>query len=44
MSWTTTKATIRVMTSTVFDLDTIGHDPYVLVSILSAFHEGVFTI
>ena len=27
-----------------FDLDTIGHDPYVLVSILSAFHEGVFTI
>lgn len=27
-----------------FDLDTIGHDPYVLVSILSAFHEGVFTM
>lgn len=27
-----------------FDLDTIGHDPYVLISILSAFHEGVFTI
>ena len=27
-----------------FDLDEIGHDPYVLVSILSAFHEGVFTI
>ena len=27
-----------------FDLDEIGHDPYVLTSILSAFHEGVFTI
>ena len=27
-----------------FDLDEIGHDPYVLISILSAFHEGVFTI
>ena len=27
-----------------FDLDTIGHDPYVLISILSAFHEGVFTM
>lgn len=27
-----------------FDLDGIGHDPYVLISILSAFHEGVFTI
>lgn len=27
-----------------FDLDEIGHDPYVLVSILSAFHEGVFTM
>jgi len=27
-----------------FDLDTIEHDPYVLISILSAFHEGVFTI
>lgn len=27
-----------------FDLDVIGHDPYVLVSILSAFHEGEFTI
>ncbi|MDO4307912.1 MAG: NlpC/P60 family protein [Eubacteriales bacterium] len=27
-----------------YDLDTIGHDPYVLISILSAFHEGVFTI
>ena len=26
-----------------FDLDTIGHDPYVLISILSALHEGVFT-
>ena len=27
-----------------FDLDDIEHDPYVLISILSAFHEGTFTI
>lgn len=27
-----------------FDLDEIGHDPYVLTSILSALHDGVFTI
>lgn len=27
-----------------FDLDSIEHDPYVLISILSAFHEGTFTI
>ncbi len=27
-----------------FDLDEIAHDPYVLISILSAFHEGEFTI
>lgn len=27
-----------------FDLDEIEHDPYVLISILSALHEGVFTI
>lgn len=27
-----------------FDLDDIKHDPYVLISILTAFHEGVFTI
>ena len=27
-----------------FDLDDIEHDPYVLISILTAFHEGVFTI
>ena len=27
-----------------FDLDEIGHDPYVLISILSAIHEGAFTI
>ncbi|MDL2288984.1 NlpC/P60 family protein, partial [Oscillospiraceae bacterium OttesenSCG-928-F05] len=26
------------------DLDEIGHDPYVLISILSALHDGVFTI
>ena len=26
-----------------FNLDDIEHDPYVLISILSAFHEGVFT-
>ena len=32
------------MTNTVFNLDTIGHDPYVLISILSALHEGVFTM
>ena len=27
-----------------FELDEIEHDPYVLLSILTAFHEGVFTI
>lgn len=27
-----------------FDLDEISHDPYVLISILSALHEGVFTL
>ena len=27
-----------------FDLDEIEHDPYVLLSILSALHEGAFTI
>ena len=27
-----------------FDLDDIEHDPYVLLSILSALHEGVFTL
>ncbi len=27
-----------------YDLDEIDHDPYVLISILSALHEGVFTI
>ena len=27
-----------------FDLDEIKHDPYVLLSILSALHEGQFTI
>ena len=27
-----------------FDLDEIEHDPYVLISIFTAFHEGVFTI
>ena len=27
-----------------FDLDEIGHDPYVLISILSALHEGAFTV
>ena len=26
-----------------FDLDEIQHDPYVLISILSALHDGVFT-
>lgn len=26
-----------------FDLDEIGHDPYVLTSILSALHDGVYT-
>ena len=26
-----------------YDLDDIGHDPYVLISILSALHEGTFT-
>lgn len=27
-----------------FDLDEIGHDPYVLISILSALHEGPWTL
>ena len=27
-----------------YDLDEIEHDPYVLVSILSAFHEGAWTV
>ena len=27
-----------------FDLDDIEHDPYVLISILSALHDGVFTL
>ena len=27
-----------------FDLDEISHDPYVLISILSALHDGIFTI
>ena len=27
-----------------FDLDEIKHDPYVLLSVLSALHEGVFTL
>ena len=27
-----------------FNLDKIGHDPYVLISILSALHEGAWTI
>lgn len=27
-----------------FDLDQIGHDPYVLISILSALHDGIFTL
>lgn len=27
-----------------FDLDAIEHDPYVLISILSALHDGQFTI
>ena len=26
-----------------FDLDDIGHDPYVLTSILSALHGGAYT-
>ncbi len=32
------------MTNTIFDLDEIKHDPYVLTSILSALHNGVFTL
>lgn len=27
-----------------FEMDTIEHDPYVLISLLSALHDGVFTI
>lgn len=27
-----------------YDLDDIGHDPYVLISILSALHDGEFTL
>ena len=32
------------MTNTVLTWTSIEHDPYVLISILTAFHEGVFTI
>ena len=32
------------MTSIIFYLDEIEHDPYVLISILSALHEGEFTL
>ena len=28
----------------VYDLDEIGHDPYVLISMLSALHDGPFTL
>lgn len=28
----------------VYDLDEIGHDPYVLISMLSALHDGAFTL
>ena len=41
-SWTTTKA--HDYDEYHFDLDTIEHDPYVLISILSALHEGEFTL
>jgi hypothetical protein len=27
-----------------YNLDVIGHDPYVLISIISAFHEGAWTV
>ena len=27
-----------------YDLDEIGHDPYVLISMLSALHYGEFTV
>mgnify|MGYP002411935068 CR=1 FL=1 len=27
-----------------YDLDTVGHDPYVLISILSALHDGAWTL
>ena len=27
-----------------YDLDDIGHDPYVLISLLSALHDGAFTL
>ena len=27
-----------------FDLDSIEHDPYVLISILSVLHEGAWTL
>ncbi len=27
-----------------FDLDTIEHDPYVLISMISALHEGAWTL
>ena len=28
----------------LFDLDEIGHDPYVLISLLTAYHSGAWTL
>ena len=43
LSWTPTKATHNY-DEYHFDLDDIEHDPYVLISILSALHEGEWTL
>ena len=42
--WTISKANTPAMTNTRVNADEIEHDPYVLISILSAWHEGVFTL
>ena len=42
MNWITMKLCTPGYDEYRFDLDEIEHDPYVLISILTAFHEGVF--
>ena len=44
MSLTTTKPCTPGYDEYHFDLDDIGHDPYVLTSILSALHGGAYTL
>ena len=42
--WIPTKAPTIDYDEYHFDLDEIEHDPYVLISLLSALHEGEWTI